>query len=158
MSHSPNTTSISSSNFRTVFVSALREYEKKTKTDLHTHPLATQLQSCQSSTDILAVLHDKVNEFDQSRSHNERLSSWLGPTINVLYAFSATLGEGVGLIFSPAKVISAGVGVLLMVSVVLHLVWEDHEPRCRSGRQGRRCEPRCPCGSLRAYRELLQTT
>ncbi|KAI9442913.1 hypothetical protein H4582DRAFT_1141769 [Lactarius indigo] len=120
MSHTPNTTTTSSSNFRTVFVSALREYEKKTKIDLHTHPLATQLQSCQSSSDILAVLHDKVNEFDQSRSHNERLSSWLGPTINVLYAFSATLGEGVGLIFSPAKVISAGVGVFLMVSVVLH--------------------------------------
>ncbi|KAH9073547.1 hypothetical protein EDB83DRAFT_81750 [Lactarius deliciosus] len=115
MSQTPST-STSSSNFRAVFVSALREYEKKTKTDLHTHPLATQLQSCQSSSDILAVLRDKVNEFDQSRSHNERLSSWLGPTINVLYAFSATLGEGVGLIFSPAKVISAGVGVLLLAA------------------------------------------
>ncbi|KAH9073526.1 hypothetical protein EDB83DRAFT_2549922 [Lactarius deliciosus] len=125
MSQTPST-STSSSNFRAVFVSALREYEKKTKTDLHTHPLATQLQSCQSSSDILAVLHDKVNEFDQSRSHHERLSSWLGPTINVLYAFSATLGEGVGLaslssltrlfIFSPAKVISAGVGVLLLAA------------------------------------------
>ncbi|KAI9442916.1 hypothetical protein H4582DRAFT_1141827 [Lactarius indigo] len=116
MSHTPNKTTTSSSNFRTVFVSALREYEKKTKIDLHTHPLATQLQPCQSSTDILAVLRDKVNEFNQSRSHNERLSSWLGPTINVLYAFSATLGEGVGLIFSPAKVISAGVGVLLLTA------------------------------------------
>ncbi|KAH9046670.1 hypothetical protein EDB84DRAFT_630663 [Lactarius hengduanensis] len=117
MSQTPST---STSNFRAVFVSALREYEKKTKTDLHTHPLATQLQSCRSSSDIIAVLHDKVNEFDQSRSHNEskneRLSSWLGPTINVLYAFSATLGEGVGLIFSPAKVISAGVGVLLLAA------------------------------------------
>ncbi|KAH9055238.1 hypothetical protein EDB87DRAFT_1341233 [Lactarius vividus] len=115
MSRTPST-STSSSNFRAIFVSALREYEKKTKTDLHTHPLAIQLQSCQSSSDILAVLHDKVNEFEQSRSHNERLSSWLGPTINVLYTFSATLGEGVGLIFSPAKVISAGVGVLLLAA------------------------------------------
>ncbi|KAH8986706.1 hypothetical protein EDB92DRAFT_2105213 [Lactarius akahatsu] len=115
MSQTPST-STSSSNFHAIFVSALREYEKKTKTDLHTHPLATQLQSCQSSNDILSVLRDKVNEFDQSRSHNERLSSWLGPTINVLYAFSATLGEGVGLIFSPAKVISAGVGVLLLAA------------------------------------------
>ncbi|KAH9028687.1 hypothetical protein EDB85DRAFT_2147778 [Lactarius pseudohatsudake] len=110
MSQTPFT---STSNFRALFVSALTEYEKKTKTDLHTHPLSTQLQSCQSSSDIIAVLHDKVNEFDQSRSHNERLSSWLAPTINVLYAFSATLGEG---IFSPAKVISAGVGVLLLAA------------------------------------------
>ncbi|KAI9453252.1 hypothetical protein BJY52DRAFT_1225694 [Lactarius psammicola] len=136
MSQTPlTTTSSSSSNFRTIFVAALKEYEKNTKTDLLTHPLTTQLQSCGSSNDVLAVLHDKVNEFDQSRNRNQRLSSWLNPTINVLYAFSATLGEGVGLaslnwstcflsgpndffpqIFSPAKVISAGVGVLLLAA------------------------------------------
>ncbi|KAI9436481.1 hypothetical protein H4582DRAFT_2058807 [Lactarius indigo] len=106
-------TAVSSSNFRTIFLAALKKYEKKTKTDLLTHPLATQLQSCNSSGDILAVLHDIVNEFDQSNSRNERLSSWLNPTINVLYAFSATLGEG---IFSPAKVVSAGVGVFLLAA------------------------------------------
>src|SRR6266702_4436819 len=94
----PPTTTTSTSNFRTIFVAALKAYEKRTKTDLLTHPLATQLQSCNSSSDVLAVLHDKVNEFDQSRSHNERLSSWLNPTINVLYAFSATLGVGIGLV------------------------------------------------------------
>ena len=93
-----SSTSTSSSHFRTVFVAAIKEYETKTKTDLHTHPLATQLQSCNSSNDILAVLHDKVNEFDTSRSHNERLLSWLNPTINVLYAFSSTVGQGVGLV------------------------------------------------------------
>ena len=99
MSQTPATTASSSNlNFRTIFVAALKAYGKKTKTDLLTHPLATQLQSCNSSSDVLAVLHDKVNEFDQSRSHNERLSRWLNPTINVLYAFSATLGEGVGLV------------------------------------------------------------
>ncbi|KAH8986724.1 hypothetical protein EDB92DRAFT_1818206 [Lactarius akahatsu] len=118
--------STASSNFRTIFVAALNEYEKKTKTNLLTHPLATQLQSCNFSSDILAVLHNKVNEFNQARSHNERLSSWLNPTIKVLYALSATLGEGLGLaslnwsnlsiIFSPAKVISVGIGVLLLAA------------------------------------------
>jgi hypothetical protein len=97
MSQSPSP-STSSSNIRTIFVAAMKEYEKKTKTDLLTHPLATQLQSCASSTDILAVLHNQVNEFDKARTHNEKLSSWLNPTINVLYAFSATLGQGVGLV------------------------------------------------------------
>lgn len=76
----------------------MKAYEKKTKTDLLTHSLSSQLQSCGSSSDILAVLHDKVNEFEKSRSHNERLSSWLNPTINVLFAFSAALGQGVGLV------------------------------------------------------------
>ena len=136
MSQSPSS-STSSSNFLTMFVAAIKEYEKKTKTDLLTHPLATQLQSCESSGDILAVLHSKVNEFDKTRSHNEKLSSWLNPTINVLYAFSATLGQGVGLvslnsstghflsfsqIFSPANIISAGIGVLFLVSISL---WRD---------------------------------
>ncbi|KAN0130234.1 hypothetical protein V8E53_011991 [Lactarius tabidus] len=106
----------SPSNFRNIFVAATKAYEKKTKTDLLTHPLATQLQSCNSSSYILAVLHDMVNEFDESRSHNERLSSWLNPTINILYAFSTTLGGGVGLVFPPANIISAGVGLLLLAA------------------------------------------
>jgi len=36
--------------------------------------------------------------------------------VNVLFAFSATLGEGVGMMFSPAKVIFAGIGVLLQAA------------------------------------------
>ena len=90
--------STSSTNFQSIFNTALKAYEKKTKKDLIAHPLAAQLQACKSSGDILAVLQDKVKEFDQSRSADERLSQWLNPTINVLYSFSATLGAGVGLV------------------------------------------------------------
>ncbi|KAH8992292.1 hypothetical protein EDB86DRAFT_2830527 [Lactarius hatsudake] len=114
MSHAPSTsTSSVPSNFQSIFNAALKAYKKKTKNDLLAHPLAAQLQACNSSADILAILQDKVEEFDQSRSADERLSRWLNPTINILYALSATLGEGIGLVFSPAKVISAGIGVLL---------------------------------------------
>jgi hypothetical protein len=91
-------TSSSSSNFQSIFNAALKAYEKKTKKDLIAHPLAAQFQACKSPGDILAVLQEKVNEFDQSRSADERLSQWLNPTINVLYSFSATLGAGVGLV------------------------------------------------------------
>jgi hypothetical protein len=90
--------SASSSNFQSIFYAALKAYEKKTKDDLLAHPLAAQLQACKSPGDILAVLQEKVKEFDQSRSADERLSQWLKPTINVLYSFSATLGAGVGLV------------------------------------------------------------
>jgi hypothetical protein len=85
-----------SANFQPIFSAALKGYEKKTKKDLLTHPLAEHLQACNSPDDILAVLQDRVKEFDQSRS--ERLSGWLNPTINVLFAFSAALGLGVGLV------------------------------------------------------------
>lgn len=93
------TTPTSTSNFRSIFVAALDKYKERTKTDLLTHPLATRLQSCNSSSDILAVLHDKSKEFDQTRSHTKRISIWLSPIINVLYAFSTTLGDGVGLVW-----------------------------------------------------------
>jgi hypothetical protein len=127
MSQTPSASaSTSSSNFRSIFNVALKEYAKKTKTDLLAHPLAAQLKVCNSSSDILAVLQDKVNEFDQSRSADERLSQWLNPTINVLYSFSATIGAGVGLV-STAKLtclllspITDFAGVLARIR---HLLW-----------------------------------
>jgi hypothetical protein len=73
-------------------------YDKTTKNKLLTHPLAAQLQSCDSPDAILPVLRDLVQQLDQSRSGNEKLRSWLDPTVNVLFAFSATLGGGVGLV------------------------------------------------------------
>ncbi|KAF8265625.1 hypothetical protein EI94DRAFT_305085 [Lactarius quietus] len=111
MSQAPSTSA--SSNFQSIFNAALKAYEKKTKKDLLAHPLAAQLQVCKSPDDILVVLQGKVKEFEDSRSADERLSRWLNPTINVLFAFSATLGGGVGLVFSPAQVMFAGAGVLL---------------------------------------------
>jgi hypothetical protein len=85
-------------NFQSVFDAALEAYEKKTKSKLLTHPLVTQLQSCDSPTAILSVLHDLIQQFDRRRSSDERLSNWLKPTVNVLCALSVTLGQGVGLL------------------------------------------------------------
>jgi len=90
--------SSSSSNFLPVFSAALEMYEKTTKYKLLTHPLAIQLQSCDSPADILSMLQDLVRQFNQSSSRGQGLSSRLGPTVNVLFAFSAALGEGVGLV------------------------------------------------------------
>jgi len=88
----------SSSNFQVVFNNALRTYEKHTKKDLLSHPLAAQLQSCDSPSTILDVLHQQVQELNQSRDSHQRLTKWLDPTVNVLYALSETLGEGVSLV------------------------------------------------------------
>ncbi|KAH9059077.1 hypothetical protein EDB87DRAFT_1822911 [Lactarius vividus] len=115
MSQTPSTAT-SSSNFQAIFYASIKGYEKKTKKDLLTHPLTTQLQTCNSPTDILAVLRTQVQQFEQSTSGDDTLTRWLIPTVNVLYAFSAALGEGVGLVFSPAKVIFAGAGVLLLAA------------------------------------------
>jgi hypothetical protein len=90
--------SSSSSNFQAIFSTAVKAYEKRTKKDLLLHPLASQLQACDSPTSILAVLQGQVDGLDQARKSDERLTKWLNPTVNVLLAFSGTLGEGVGLV------------------------------------------------------------
>ena len=88
----------SSPNFELIFSNALKAYEKHTKNDLLSHPLAAQLQACQSPDSILAVLQQQVQELDQSRANDERLTKWLEPTVSVLYAFSETIGEGVSMV------------------------------------------------------------
>ena len=76
------------------------EYEKKTKKELLTHPLMAQLQTCNSPTDILAILRAQVQQFEQSTSGDDKLTKWLNPTVNVLYAFSSVISAGVGLVNS----------------------------------------------------------
>jgi hypothetical protein len=98
MSQANPDASSSSSNFQSVLNAALKSYEKKTKNKLLTHPLAAQLQSCDSPAAILTVLQDLIQQFDHHRSSDERLTNWLNPVVNVLYTFSSTLGQGVGLV------------------------------------------------------------
>jgi hypothetical protein len=86
------------SNFQAVFNNALKTYEKQTKKDLLSHPLAAQLQACNSPSAILDLLHQQVQDLNQSRNTHQRLTKWLDPTVNVLYAFSEKLGEGISLV------------------------------------------------------------
>ena len=90
--------SSSSSNFQSIFDASLQSYNDKTNNKLLDHPLATQLQSCDSPNAVLTVLQDLVQQFDQRRTGNERLKNWLNPTVNVLYTFSAALRKGVGVV------------------------------------------------------------
>jgi hypothetical protein len=136
MSKTPTLTA-SPSNFEVIFEKALKAYKKTTKQDRTVHPIFTQLQACNSPAAICTILQDQIDQFIQSRSGDGRLKNWLNPTINVLYAFSATLAGGVGVVmsfylpyrisllipirqvFPAANAIFAGAGVLLLVSASL---------------------------------------
>jgi hypothetical protein len=122
----------SSSNYQSVFDSALEAYKRKTNKDLRSHPLLTELETCDSPDAVLTLLREQIPGFDQSRSTDDRLSKWLSPTVNVLYALSGAIGAGIGLVrlgqffhnsrfisvqvYPPAGVIFTGIGVLLSVS------------------------------------------
>ena len=91
MSHTHPTSS--SSNFKLIFDNALKAYKKRTKKDLLTHPLADRLEACDSASSILTVVQEQLQVLNESQRGNTK---WLEPTVNVLHAFSGTLGEGVG--------------------------------------------------------------
>ena len=91
MSHTQPTPK--SFNFRLIFDNALKAYIKRTKIDPRTHPLADRLETCDSAGSILTVFQQQVQQFNESQRNNLK---WLDPTVNVLLAFSDTLGEGVG--------------------------------------------------------------
>ena len=90
--------STSRSNLDSIFNTALKTYKKKTGKDITSHPLATELQSCDSPDAILAVLRKQLPTPDQSQNNDETFTKYLIPTVNVLYTLSDTLGEGVSLV------------------------------------------------------------
>ncbi|KAH9033910.1 hypothetical protein EDB85DRAFT_1890027 [Lactarius pseudohatsudake] len=85
--------SSSTPNFQPIFENPLKEYQKKTGNDLTTHPLAAEINDCDSPESILIVLQGKANELNQSRTRDDRLTKWLDPTVNILNALSATLDD-----------------------------------------------------------------
>ena len=91
-------TTAASARFQTIFDSAVESYQKKTKNDLANHPLASLIKSCHTTRDIVTLLQDQVREFDKSRSGDNRLTEWLLPTVNVLWAFSDVVSGGVSLV------------------------------------------------------------
>ncbi|KAI9434642.1 hypothetical protein H4582DRAFT_2130978, partial [Lactarius indigo] len=103
-------------NIHPIFEKALKEYKKKTGKEISTHPLAEEINGCSSTEAILTVLQGKANELNQSQTSDERLTKWLTPTVNVLDALSSTLGEGVGTVFPPTKIIFSAMSILLVAA------------------------------------------
>jgi hypothetical protein len=94
-------TTTSRFNFDSIFNAALDAYKKQTKNDLTSHPLLSRLESCDSPDAILTVLREQIPSFAHSQfqsGDDDGLSKWLVPTVNVLYAFSATLSEVIGIV------------------------------------------------------------
>jgi len=115
-SSSPQAPSSSTPNFQPIFEKALGDYKKKTGKDLTAHPLAAELDACASPQAILTVLEGKATELNQSQNGDQRLTKWLDPTVNILGALSATLGQGVGLVFPPSTIVFSGIGILLIAA------------------------------------------
>ena len=81
-----------------IFDAALKSYKEKTKKDLKSHDLFKQLEKCDSPEAILAKFQATQFGDPSQTGSDDGLKRWLVPTLNVLCAFSNTLGDGVGLV------------------------------------------------------------
>ena len=70
-----------------LFDSALRDYEKKTNVTLSKHPLAVQLQSCDSVDDITSLLQRKAEAFGDFQARS-RMMKALRATVSILAPLS----------------------------------------------------------------------
>jgi len=88
----------SNDNFTAIFQAASSEYETVTGKSLDTHPFAKQLDNCDSPQAFSSVFRTQAQSFSKSRKSDDKLMEWLDPVVHILFTFSATLGEGIGLV------------------------------------------------------------
>ena len=102
----------STSNYQVIFDNALKAYKNKTGKDLATDPLTRKIESCHSPDAVLDLLREQIPGFNQSGSSHDAPMKWVDPTVNVLYAFSSTIGGAVSLV-SLSKIGAIHIGLAI---------------------------------------------
>jgi hypothetical protein len=125
----------SSTTLQALFDAALQDYKDITGNTLTDHPIARQLETCESVNSITAILQEQARSFREFRGNDGKLMKALNSSVDVLCtpSISSALNEAIGLVvrlsvnrislflmailqpFSPAKSVFAGIGILLAV-------------------------------------------
>src|SRR5579863_1063627 len=89
-----------SSTFQSLFDVALQDYEKQTGTKLADHPLAKQLEVCDSLDSVTSFLQERTRAFHEFRGEGGKFITSLNRVVHVLYTLStnAAVGETIGLV------------------------------------------------------------
>ena len=87
-----------STSFQSILDAAIAEYAKQIGIDPAKHPISDRLQTCHSPDDVLKLLEEKANEFNDYREGNHKLVDCLKPVVNVIQVFSGVIGEAVNLV------------------------------------------------------------
>ena len=88
-----------SSHLQVLFEAGLRDYERKTGIALARHPLAEQLQNCDSVDSVTAVLREQMKALNESRGKDKVLKP-LKEVVSALHNLSsaAKFGQDIGLV------------------------------------------------------------
>ena len=89
-----------SSHFRELFERALQDYENQTGTTLAGHPLAEQLQCCNSVDSVLTTLQQQAQAFTEFRGSDGRITKSLKGAVSAIHVLSSstTLGDVVSMV------------------------------------------------------------
>jgi hypothetical protein len=82
---------------QSLFDAALRDYEKQTGMKLIEHPLARQLEICNTVESITAVLQEQARAFSEFRRDDDKVMKPLKRVVHVLHALSTNLVRWVAL-------------------------------------------------------------
>ena len=78
------------SNFQAILDAALAEYFKKTGKDLRNHPLASEIDACDSAESMLGIFRKQASAFDDFRNGDPKLIKCLRPFVSNLYAITSS--------------------------------------------------------------------
>jgi hypothetical protein len=90
----------SSTTFQALFHAALQDYKDKTGNTLTDHPIAKQLETCESVDSITGILQEQARNFREFRENDGKLMKALNSSVGVLCApsISSALNEAIGLV------------------------------------------------------------
>ena len=88
----------SAANFTVIFDAASNEYKTLTGQQLGSHPFVAAFENSNSPNSVLDVFQKQAQMFDKFRKGDDKLMAWLTPIVNILFTFSGTIGEGIGLV------------------------------------------------------------
>ncbi len=88
------------SRLQSLFETALEVYEKQTGMKLIDHPVASQLENCNSVESIMNILQQQARHLSNFRGNDSKVMKSLQRVVHVLYTLSSStaLGEGIGLV------------------------------------------------------------
>jgi hypothetical protein len=92
--------SLAFSTFQVLFNSALQDYKDKTGTSLIDHPIAKQLEICESVSSITAILQEQAQSFREFRENDGKLMKAINSSVDVLCSpsISSALNGAIGLV------------------------------------------------------------
>jgi hypothetical protein len=79
-----------SPELKSLFETALNEFEKRAGTSLAQNQIINKLSACESADSVIDVLQEQAQAFRNFRGDNGKIMTWVKRTVNVVYALSTS--------------------------------------------------------------------